>query len=47
MEKIAVLNALREIGLVPVLRAESVEKAMALAGAIADGGVTANREFPS
>jgi len=40
MEKIAVLNALREIGLVPVLRAESVEKAMALAGAIADGGVT-------
>ncbi len=40
MEKIAVLNALREIGLVPVLRAESVDKAMALAGAIADGGVT-------
>src|SRR6202012_2345415 len=40
MEKIAVLKALREIGLVPVLRAESVEKAMALAGAIADGGVT-------
>src|ERR1700719_1213421 len=40
MEKIAVLNALREIGLVPVLRAESVEKAMALAAAIADGGVT-------
>src|SRR5258707_5072154 len=40
MEKIAVLNALREIGLVPVLRAESVDKAMALASAIADGGVT-------
>src|SRR5271168_2320289 len=40
MEKIAVLKALREIGLVPVLRAESVDKAMALAGAIADGGVT-------
>src|SRR5580704_8862370 len=40
MDKAAVLGALREIGLVPVLRAESVEKAMALAGAIADGGVT-------
>src|SRR6201985_176898 len=40
MEKIAVLKALREIGLVPVLRAESVDKAMALAAAIADGGVT-------
>src|SRR5882672_9096963 len=40
MTKAAVLNSLREIGLVPVLRAESVEKAMALAGAIADGGVT-------
>ena len=40
MEKIAVLKALQEIGLVPVLRAESVEKAMALASAIADGGVT-------
>src|ERR1700731_3117974 len=40
MDKAAVLVALREIGLVPVLRAESVEKAMALAGAIADGGVT-------
>ena len=31
---------LREIGLVPVLRAESVEKALALAAAIAEGGVT-------
>jgi 2-dehydro-3-deoxyphosphogluconate aldolase/(4S)-4-hydroxy-2-oxoglutarate aldolase len=40
MNKPEVLNTLREIGLVPVLRAESVEKAMALAGAIADGGVT-------
>src|SRR3984957_14162152 len=39
MKKIAVLNALREIGLVPVLRAESVEQAMALADAIAAGGV--------
>ena len=27
MEKAAVLKALREIGLVPVLRAESVDKA--------------------
>jgi 2-dehydro-3-deoxyphosphogluconate aldolase/(4S)-4-hydroxy-2-oxoglutarate aldolase len=34
------LKSLREIGLVPVLRASSVEKAMALAEAIAAGGVT-------
>ena len=40
MKKIAVLNALREIGLVPVLRAQSVEQAIALADAIAAGGVT-------
>ena len=40
MEKIAVLKSLREIGLVPVLRAESVDKALALAEAIAAGGVT-------
>ncbi|MDQ2832983.1 MAG: bifunctional 4-hydroxy-2-oxoglutarate aldolase/2-dehydro-3-deoxy-phosphogluconate aldolase [Acidobacteriota bacterium] len=40
MEKAAVLTALQEIGLVPVLRAESVEQAMVLAGAIAAGGVT-------
>jgi len=40
MEKVAVLAALREIGLVPVLRAESVEQALALAEAIADGGIT-------
>jgi len=40
MKKIAVLNALREIGLVPVLRAQSVEQAMALADAIVAGGVT-------
>lgn len=39
MKKIAVLKALREIGLVPVLRAESVDKALALAEAIAAGGV--------
>jgi 2-dehydro-3-deoxyphosphogluconate aldolase/(4S)-4-hydroxy-2-oxoglutarate aldolase len=40
MNKVAVLKSLQEIGLVPVLRAESVDKAMALASAIADGGVT-------
>lgn len=40
MEKIAVLKALREIGLVPVLRAQSVDQAMALAAAVAAGGVT-------
>lgn len=40
MEKAAVLRVLREIGLVPVLRAQSVEQAMALADAIAAGGVT-------
>jgi 2-dehydro-3-deoxyphosphogluconate aldolase / (4S)-4-hydroxy-2-oxoglutarate aldolase len=40
MQKAEVLNALREIGLVPVLRAESEEQALALASAIAAGGVT-------
>jgi 2-dehydro-3-deoxyphosphogluconate aldolase/(4S)-4-hydroxy-2-oxoglutarate aldolase len=40
MRKTEVLAELKRIGLVPVLRAASVEKAMALAGAIADGGVT-------
>jgi 2-dehydro-3-deoxyphosphogluconate aldolase/(4S)-4-hydroxy-2-oxoglutarate aldolase len=40
MDKAAVLLALREIGLVPVLRAESVNDALALATAIAAGGVT-------
>ena len=40
MEKAKVLGILREIGLVPVLRAESAEQALALAGAIAAGGVT-------
>ena len=40
MEKAAVLKSLQEIGLVPVLRAESIEQALTLAGAIADGGVT-------
>ena len=40
MEKTAVLKSLKEIGLVPVLRAESEAQAIALAEAIADGGVT-------
>jgi 2-dehydro-3-deoxyphosphogluconate aldolase/(4S)-4-hydroxy-2-oxoglutarate aldolase len=40
MEKAAVLRELREIGLVPVLRADSIEQALALADAIAAGGVT-------
>jgi 2-dehydro-3-deoxyphosphogluconate aldolase/(4S)-4-hydroxy-2-oxoglutarate aldolase len=40
MQKTEVLKALREIGLVPVLRAESEEQALALASAIAAGGVT-------
>jgi 2-dehydro-3-deoxyphosphogluconate aldolase/(4S)-4-hydroxy-2-oxoglutarate aldolase len=40
MRKEDVIAALRKIGLVPVLRASSVEKALALATAIADGGVT-------
>jgi 2-dehydro-3-deoxyphosphogluconate aldolase / (4S)-4-hydroxy-2-oxoglutarate aldolase len=40
MNKSQVLESLQKIGLVPVLRAESIEKAMALASAIADGGVT-------
>ena len=40
MQKTEVLHALREIGLVPVLRAESEAQALALADAIAAGGVT-------
>lgn len=39
MKKAEVLNALRTTGLVPVLRAESEAQALALAAAIADGGV--------
>jgi 2-dehydro-3-deoxyphosphogluconate aldolase/(4S)-4-hydroxy-2-oxoglutarate aldolase len=39
MKKAEVLNTLREIGLVPVLRAESEEQALALATAVAAGGV--------
>lgn len=40
MTKQEVLAEIRRIGLVPVLRAESEAQALALAGAIADGGVT-------
>ena len=40
MQKAEVLKSLREIGLVPVLRAESETQALALANAIAAGGVT-------
>jgi 2-dehydro-3-deoxyphosphogluconate aldolase/(4S)-4-hydroxy-2-oxoglutarate aldolase len=40
MQKAEVLKICREIGLVPVLRAESEEQALALASAIAAGGVT-------
>jgi 2-dehydro-3-deoxyphosphogluconate aldolase/(4S)-4-hydroxy-2-oxoglutarate aldolase len=40
MTKAEVLAEIRRIGLVPVLRAESEEQALALAAAIADGGVT-------
>src|SRR6202020_1431490 len=40
MQKHEVLNSLQNIGLVPVLRADSVDRALAIAGAIADGGVT-------
>jgi 2-dehydro-3-deoxyphosphogluconate aldolase/(4S)-4-hydroxy-2-oxoglutarate aldolase len=39
MEKAAVLKRLQETGLVPVLRAESIEQAIALAEAVAAGGV--------
>ena len=39
MDKTTVLNILQKTGLVPVLRAESVEKAIALAEAVAAGGV--------
>ncbi len=40
MTKTQVLAQLKKIGLVPVLRAESVDQALALAEAIAAGGVT-------
>lgn len=40
MDKATVLASLRALGLVPVLRAGSVEQALALATAVADAGVT-------
>jgi 2-dehydro-3-deoxyphosphogluconate aldolase/(4S)-4-hydroxy-2-oxoglutarate aldolase len=40
MRKEQIVERMREIGLVPVLRAESEEQALAIAAAIADGGVT-------
>lgn len=40
MRKEEIIARLREIGLVPVLRAESEEQALGIAAAIADGGVT-------
>ena len=40
MTKAQVLHKLQEVGLVPVLRAESVEEAVGLSSAIAAGGVT-------
>jgi 2-dehydro-3-deoxyphosphogluconate aldolase / (4S)-4-hydroxy-2-oxoglutarate aldolase len=40
MQKTEVLSKCREIGLIPVLRAESESQALALASAIAAGGVT-------
>jgi 2-dehydro-3-deoxyphosphogluconate aldolase/(4S)-4-hydroxy-2-oxoglutarate aldolase len=41
MDKAAVLTSIRELGLLPVLRAASPDQAMALATAIAEGGITA------
>ena len=41
LKKEEVLTRIREIGLLPVLRANSVDEAMALAAAIEAGGVTA------
>lgn len=40
MRKEEIVAKLREIGLVPVLRAESEEQALGIAAAIAEGGVT-------
>ena len=40
MKKAEVLAAMKRIGLVPVLRADSIDQALALAEAIAAGGVT-------
>lgn len=41
MKKTEVLQAIRQVGILPVLRASSVDTAMQLAAAIADGGVSA------
>lgn len=41
MKKTEVLQAIREVGVLPVLRASSVDTAMQLAEAIAEGGVSA------
>lgn len=41
MKKTEVLQAIRQIGILPVLRAGSVDTAMQLAAAIAEGGVSA------
>jgi 2-dehydro-3-deoxyphosphogluconate aldolase/(4S)-4-hydroxy-2-oxoglutarate aldolase len=40
LSKAEVLKKIQEIGLVPVLRAESEDQALTIAAAIADGGVT-------
>ncbi|SNS82541.1 2-dehydro-3-deoxyphosphogluconate aldolase / (4S)-4-hydroxy-2-oxoglutarate aldolase [Granulicella rosea] len=40
MDKVTVLEQMRTIGLVPVLRADSIKQALALAEAISAGGVT-------
>ena len=39
MHKSEVLNKIREVGLVPVLRADSEEEALAIAYALVAGGV--------
>lgn len=41
MKKTEVLQAIRQVGILPVLRASSVDTAMQLAAAIAEGGVPA------
>jgi 2-dehydro-3-deoxyphosphogluconate aldolase/(4S)-4-hydroxy-2-oxoglutarate aldolase len=41
MERTAVLERIRQVGVLPVLRATSPESAMALADAIAEGGIAA------
>ena len=41
MERLAVLERIREVGVLPVLRATSADSAMALADAIAEGGIAA------